>query len=77
MGAGGRHHPSYPTAFQDPKLNIGEHAFHEALTLSPTRSVPLGYHRLIRRGSGVQAVLCFGYCVEVQNRPRLSEETPS
>jgi hypothetical protein len=32
------------------------------------------YRRLERRGSGVQVVLKFGYCIELQNFLRLSEE---
>jgi hypothetical protein len=56
------------------QLNVGNHTFHEVLSLSPTPSAPLGYRRLARRGSVAQDVLCFGTCIEVQNFLRPKEE---
>jgi hypothetical protein len=44
------------------------------LGTQPSRSEPCLYRRLERRGSGVQVVLFFGHCIELQNILRLSEE---
>ena len=48
------------------QLNVGDHAFHETFSLSPTPSAPLGYHRLAQRGNAAQTVLCFRSCIEAQ-----------
>ena len=66
MGAGGRHHPPDATTFSIPKLNVGEHAFHEALTLSPTRSALFAHYRSTHCESRSQTVLYSEYCIEPQ-----------
>jgi hypothetical protein len=56
------------------QAKFAEITFHEALTLSPTPSVPLGYHHPPQRGNGSQTVLCFGTCIELQDCPRFSKD---
>jgi hypothetical protein len=52
-------------------VNFAAHLFREALTLSPTPSVPLGHHLLTQCESGSQTVLYFGTCIELQNYQRI------
>jgi hypothetical protein len=52
-------------------LNGGEHAFHEALTLSPTLSAPHEPHRPRRRGTRVRAVSCFWSRTPLLDQPHL------
>jgi hypothetical protein len=74
VGARGRHHFSDATTFNCEPLNFIEYAFHKVLILSPTLSVSLGRRRLTQSGNAAQIVLYFGYCIELQDWLKSSEE---
>ncbi len=53
---------------------FAESLFHEALTLSSIRISLPDHYRPTPHGTGAQAVLCFGTCIDAQNHLRSSEE---